>query len=160
MTEFISKLTSLAPLGYALGFLVFIIYGIFQNRTKTSVQIEAQKLTELRIANEVAASYKLKIEQLESAIKESAAESRREITKLTEKVGNLSGMLAAKEIQLAEYKAMVENRDPKLISVLDRLVGFMEKAEESNREILKLAKEAADRNAKIDGGHILAAKTT
>lgn len=95
--------------------LVAIVLGFQQLRTGSSA-----------IYKNTLEAYKAQMEVMERSQKDQATT----INTQSGQIGELKGRLTAKEAQIAEYKQMLENRDPQLQQILKQLVDFMQKVDE------------------------------
>lgn len=75
-----------------------------------------------KISSDTIEAYKGQVEIYEKRLASNALE----MNSMSGKIGELKGALDARDVQIAEMRLTIENRNPKLEGVLEKLMGFME----------------------------------
>lgn len=113
ITQIIS--TYLVPLGI---FVAAISYALSQWRSGGS-----------RASVEVIATYREQVQQLKDELLAQATNHTKQINDLTEKVGNLTGLISAKDTQITELKNLLLDKSPEMVEFYKTGNNYFKKAE-------------------------------
>lgn len=74
-----------------------------------------------KITKDTVEAYKARLEIMEKNYQT----QQETLTKQAGQIGELNGLIAGKDAQIADYRKILENRNPNLEKILDQLVAFM-----------------------------------
>lgn len=87
-----------------------IVYGVSQWRNGTS-----------KISYQTVQAYKDQLDIMERRY----TEQQKTLNEQAGKIGELTGLIAGKDTQIADYRRILENRNPNLEKTLEEILGFM-----------------------------------
>lgn len=90
---------------------------------------------------ETVQTYKDLLEATEKKYASRQDDMQKQINEGAARLGELSGTLKAKEQQLADYRQIIENRNPNLEKILTQVVDFMEKVDRRLSDIAEHQKK-------------------
>lgn len=84
---------------------------------------------------EAVQAYKDLLEVTEKKYQTKTDDMQRQINEQSGKIGELTGLVKGKDSQIADYKQILENRNPNLENILTQMVGFMETVHKDLQEL-------------------------
>lgn len=84
---------------------------------------------------ETVQTYKDLLEVTEKKYLQKQEDMQKQINDMSTKMGEFKGLIAGKDAQIADYKQIIENRNPNLEKILNQMVEFMGKVDSRLTEI-------------------------
>lgn len=102
----------------AIGAVGVVVFAVAQWRNGRSV-----------LSTETVQTYKDLLDATEKKYAQKQDEMQKQLNDQATKLGELTGILSTREKQIADYKQILENRNPNLEKILSELVHFMEQVD-------------------------------
>lgn len=96
------------------------------------------------VATDIITTYKARVEQLESNEKMGIQRMHEH----TQEIGKLQGILSEKDKEVERLRAILENRNPELVTTLKAIQGFMGKIEAHMAEHTRIIKNVPKKRGK------------